>query len=192
MRILATLPLLALIAACTDAGLVQPEPESAPAPVAFDHATGAPLGVKPSYAFHASVDGLCGPAEGCSGGTSWSTPSGVLHGEGVTLRLVVAGELTGEAWVSFGYSINLRNGKGVGRGVTVLFNLTDPGSGSFECTAGHGAFDGYMPPYFAFVEYTTYLGCHGSGDFDGMRMVFRMTNEANPGLGEYEGTARIW
>jgi hypothetical protein len=56
----------------------------------------------------------------------------------VTLRLAVTGELTGEAWVSFGYSINFGNGKGVARGGTVHFNLTEPGSGSCEANPGLG------------------------------------------------------
>jgi hypothetical protein len=187
MRILAVLPVLVLAAACVDTTPVGPPDDAG---LTVDASVLPAAGT--SYSFHASVDPLCGPAEGCSGGTSWATPSGVLHGKDVTLRLVLTGPLAGEAWVSFDYGINLGNGKGVGHGVTVLFNLTDPGSGSFECTAGHGGFDGYMPPLFAFVEHTTYLGCHGSGDFDGMGMMFRMTNEANPGIGEYEGTAQVW
>jgi hypothetical protein len=111
------------------------------------------------------------------------------------IHIFLKGGMVGDAWVTFGYNINLVNGKGVANG-SVLFDIAEPGVGTFAC-AVHAEFVDYMPPLWAYVEHVRYSGCKGAGDFDGLQMRVELNNESNPGswdssLPDYEGVAEIW
>jgi hypothetical protein len=69
--------------------------------------------------------------------------------------------------------------------------LTGPGEGTFDCTAT-GTIEDYLPPDYAFLQYGSLTGCHGTGDFEGMHMKGRFTNEANPGIGDYDFWGVLW
>lgn len=190
MRKLLVLPLVALLSACADTSPVElpitPDLDAVAAP-----ATAAAT----SYAFQVWRDWACGEADGCSFGTSHTTPSDVIHGQGLVLHVSLVGGIVGEAWVTVAYNINFVNGKGVANG-TVEFDLAEPGVGTFTCAA-HAEFEDYAPPDWAYVEHAVYSGCTGTGDFEGKRLKVWLDNEANPGswdfsLPDYEGQAVMW
>lgn len=178
-------PLLFVVAlACTDSSLLEPpvEPE-----MALEVAASSSL--RTEYSFQASRDWSCGVGEGCLPGTERYTPSGVAFFEDFKILFEVEGDLVGDLWVMGGVKINLNDGKGVAT-ATVLFDLIEPGVGTFLCQA-HADYVGYNPPLFAYVEHARYSSCEGTGDFDGKKMKAWLNNEANPGLAIADGVAEI-
>jgi len=189
MRKLLLLPFLALVSACADG-----TPVELPITPNLDAVAAPAAAAAETYTFQAWRDWACGEADGCSPGTSHTTPSEVTHGQGLVLHVSLVGGMVGEAWVTVRYNINFVNGKGVANG-TVEFDLTEPGVGTFACAA-HAEFEDYRAPW-TYVEHAVYSGCTGTGDFEGKRMKVWLDNEANPGswdfsLPDYEGVAAIW
>jgi hypothetical protein len=66
-------------------------------------------------------------------------------------------------------------------------------AGTFACNA---SFKIENFPTDETIQYGTVGGCDGEGDFEGMRLRYYVTNEANPGMGGpgtiYDFRGKIW
>jgi len=175
----AILPFLALALACGDTPL-QPTEDLAPDAVAQAKAAKTPF---------ASQLTLVGPVEP---GDVRISHSGVLHGTDLVNEFAMTGDLVG-SWFFIGkYHINPNNGKGRSIGNPGLVVITSPMVGTFECKGG-GKIENW--PTDDFIQYGNQRGCKGTGDYEGMRMKARISNEANPGLGAgaiYDLWGEIW
>ena len=116
------------------------------------------------------------------------TPSGVIHGTDLVNEFQSTGDLEGTFYFIGKYHLNSRNGQGRSIPFPALLEITSPEAGGFECR-GSSKIEGFPD---ALIQYGVLAGCAGSGDYDGMKMKVRFTNEANPGIWVYEFVGEIW
>ena len=153
MRRLALLPLLMFAFACNDSTLVQPENDLTIA------AAQAPRTV---YAFDLIDD----PPHDY--GESLTTPSGILHMWDYDFVYEAVGDFVGVQHVYGRATINTNTGKGNASG-TQLFELTEPGVGTWECR-WHSQIDGA-------AQHGWFYSCKGTGYFEGMKMKGESVSE---------------
>jgi hypothetical protein len=115
--------------------------------------------------------------------------SGVLHGTDLVNEFAMAGDLEGTWFFQGKYHINLNNGKGHSIVGPSLLVITSPGTGTFEC---HGSAKIEHFGTSEQIQYGSGVGCHGTGDYEGMRMKSLISNEANPGTSIYDLWGEIW
>ena len=180
MKQLALLPILALAVACSDDGILQPEPAAPP------DVTAAALPVTPGnggWEFTA-VATFLGPVDP---GTIRITRGNVMHWDGMLNAFVLTGDLEGMEYWYGKANIALDHGTGPVLGQSVVFELTSPGVGAFDCKT-NGVLDDAFGPQSSLAGIV--LACDGSGDFEGMHMKGRVANR--PGTYIYDLTGVIW
>ncbi|HZD04655.1 MAG TPA: hypothetical protein VE173_07050, partial [Longimicrobiales bacterium] len=99
-----------------------------------------------------------------------STPSGIDHYSGYVNRFDMTGDLVGHWWFQGTVHWNTRSGKvtDFSRPVLVEINASALGKvGTFECVGSFHIRDYPGPDY---VQEGNVTGCHGTGDFEGMKM----------------------
>jgi hypothetical protein len=191
VRKLAFLPLLALVFACADGNPMQPDD---PLPSLSDQPTLAVSekpAANPKWEFSATLPFL-GPVDP---GEIRVNPAGILFAEGIVNEFGVDGTLDGEPltglWYFIGdYVFNQNEGTGRSRARPVLWVIEESalGEGTFECV---GTFK-IENALTRMIQYGNITGCHGTGDFAGMRMKAYTTNENTPFPFIYEAWGEIW
>jgi hypothetical protein len=179
MRHIVLIPILALAAACGDGGIVQPE--HAPPP---DLAAAAvPNSPNHGWDFtaRATFVGSLDP------GDLRITPGNVAHFTGYVNEFALTGDLMGTMYFAGTSRLVLRTGKGPVVAEAVLFDLTSPMLGTFECRA-NGMADDYPAADFTVVGKV--FSCDGTGDFEDMRLKGSFAN--TPGTFDYDMTGVIW
>ena len=171
--------MVGLIAACTDALTPRPADELlAPAQLELALANGQKWHFEAVLTFIGTVEP----------GDVRVTPSGIIFGTDLINAFEMTGDLEG-VWYFIGkFRANPRDGRGRSIAMPVLLELTSPGIGTFECSAT-GKIEGFP---LEIIQYGNQTGCHGTGDFEGMKMRARFTNEANPGIATYELIGEMW
>jgi len=175
MRKLLFLPVLALMLACSDAAVFQPD-ESAVVQ-RDDLAPAAAVTQRMTFAWQETFD------QQYAGETS-VTPSGILHMKNIDNGFFAAGDLVGYAHVYGRAMIDTRTGLGNGSG-TAHYDLTEPGVGTLDCNWHSKLYE-----FPVFVQYGE-SNCTGTGYFEGWKMKAMTTNESNPGVGIYSVTAEM-
>jgi hypothetical protein len=168
MRKLLLIPMLALVLACEDAAVYQPDADPLFAPAS------RPLMVLTWQQM---------PDQYFSGKT-WLTPSGIIQIRNAHSGAWVTGDVEGYAHVYGQGHIDTRTGRGEGSGHSV-FELTSPGVGTLECTWTNTTYD--WPVLRQYSKFT----CQGTGYYEGWKVKAEGTNEANPGSGPYTITAEV-
>jgi len=187
MRKVLFLPSFPLLFACADGTPLQPDLQEGQRLLSVAQSPGPDGG----WSFQTDAV-LVGPVEP---GTTRATPSGVMHIDGVVNESAMTGDLNG-SWFfidKFHAFSKQARGRSIPSPVLIVITESDLGSGIFEC-AGSFKFENY-PDFETFIQYGNVSGCHGTGDFAGMRMKAYLTNEADPGLGfvtTYDFSGKIW
>lgn len=120
------------------------------------------------------------------------TPSGVMHVTGAANAFDIVGDLVGTNTFVGNYQIDTRSGRGRAINTEGTFVLTAPAVGTFECGGSSYLIEEYLPPDYLFVQSGNFAGCNGTGAFEGMHMKGQFTNQANPGVGDYDMWGVIW
>jgi hypothetical protein len=179
MNRLALLAILALAAAC-DEGILQPE-AAAPPEVAAAAVPVTPANGGWEFTTVATFAGAIDP------GTTRITRGNIMHWDGILYAYVLTGDLEGMWYWSGKANVDLDRGTGVLQGELVIFDLTSPGAGTFECrTLGHSE-DTFGPQWSLGGPM---MACHGSGDFEGMHMKGYGANR--PGEYVFDIRGVIW
>jgi hypothetical protein len=166
------LPIVAVALACSDSTILQPDPRLGADVVS--------TGIAVSFRL------LEDPAND-DWGTQWVTPGGILQVRGADFGYLVVGDLVGQQRTRGDELVlNLNNGKGTAAG-TMLFVLTAPGAGTFECR-----FHGSIENFPLHIQRGVFYDCKGSGYYADLRMKGSYNNESNPGVGDFDATAEIW
>ena len=184
MRMLALSSLLLFAFACTDANMVQPEPDPSVNPA---------LSADPFSNVHGGMEftaqmvfvGTVNPAD------LHITPSDVWHGSGLANEFQLTGDIEGLGYFQGDYHINTNNGKGRSisqPSLTVIEGSTWGMTGTFVCNNTSRIQDFSLTDPETMMQAGNMTGCLGTGDFEGMRMNVRLSNEANPGNGGAEVT----
>lgn len=185
MRKLLFYSLLVLMVGCSDSTPLDLSPDANMTLVVKEAPPWAEI-----YSFVFTLDPGCPE---CTPSGARVTPSGVMHlGDGVN-GFDLTGGLVGRALVLFP-SNAVHGTTRTGRFVATAsghIELTQPAVGTFDCMI-RAKDEGYVPPFFLFVETGTWFNCKGSGAFEGKRMVLEYNNAANPGGGPFAAVARIW
>lgn len=178
---------LAAFVGCTDGTMVQPEPDLAVFASNFDNSQFANVNGGVEFQTRLNFVGPLAPGE------VQVTPGGVMHvlGAANLFAFEEGGPLEGTWTFSGKWHMNMKTGKGKSINMDGLMVLTAPGTGTFDCTVT-GTLEGYLPPDYPFIQYGNFTGCRGTGDFAGMQMKGRFTNEANPGGGNYDFWGVMW
>ena len=167
MRWLALVSLLAL-AACSDAGVMEPESEAT-----FSAASAPWLVLTWQETFDQPF-----------AGESTVTPSGILHMKNIDNGFFVSGDLVGYVHAYGRAMIDLGTGRGNGSGTSV-YQLTEPGIGTLECN-WHSKIAGF-PVFVQHGEFT----CGGTGYFEGWKVKISGNNVNNPGIGIYDAIGEV-
>ncbi len=185
MRRTGALSVIALLAACAEGTVVQPEVAGPPEPAlaaAYSQIPNVPGGMEfTAIITHVSV---------IDPGVTHVTPSGVIHVSGIVNEWAMTGDLSGPFYFIGGYQIDPKTGMGRSVGKPVVFEIQASRwgmVGSFTC---NGAFR--IENFPAITQYGTAAGCHGTGDFEGMLLKAYISNEANPGGIAYDAYGVIW
>jgi len=188
MRKLVFLPLLTLALACGDGNPLQPDDQASLTPEQPDLMVSQAPGQNAKWSFHAVADN---PAfQGLD--DAWTTPSGVDHYSGYVNRFDIWGDLVGYWWFQGDVHLNTRNGKARTISRPVLVEIWESGlgkAGAFECVGTFKIEDRFTED---FIQYGNMTGCHGTGDFEGMKMNAYVTNENDPGTSTYQLWGEIW
>jgi hypothetical protein len=190
MKKLVAFSTFALLLACGD-GLVTPDQGPAaelglPDAAAVQSLLGLEPGEKWSFASQLTFVGTVDP------GDQQVNAGGVLHIRGLVNEFAMTGDLVGSWFFQGDAHINLNDGRGRSIASPALLEITSPGVGTFECPAT-GKLEFF--PTDDFIQYGNHSGCHGTGDFEGLRMRAWISNEANPGTGGdtvYDLWGEIW
>jgi hypothetical protein len=90
----------------------------------------------------------------------------------------LTGDMEGWLYQTGDWHVNLKAERGTAIEFENLFVITSPGTGTFECQGSSTLVD-YPGPW---VRSGKLYSCEGTGDYEGMKMKARFTNEANPGV----------
>lgn len=179
MRKLLPLPLLFLVVACGDSAILQPT-QAVPEGLGVTSEPATPA--QGGWEFTADATYLGSPSDA----TIRFTPGGVLHWTDIANMYQLTGDLEG-TWTSFGGThIVLKTGKGPAPG-WFLFDLTKPGTGTFECQSS-GMLRDYPSDHFTLVG--KIYSCDGTGDFEGKKLKATWSN--TPGTVLYHVKGVIW
>lgn len=180
MRKLLPLPLLFLVAACADSTVLQPAQAVPDGLMAMSQSVTPAHG---GWEFTADANYVGSPTDG---GVLRFTPGGILHWTDIANAYQLTGDLEG-TWTSFGKAhINLKTGKGPTPG-WFLFDLTKPGTGTFECQSS-GMVQDYPSDHFTLGG--KIYSCDGTGYFEGKKLKATWFN--TPGTVVYHVAGVIW
>jgi hypothetical protein len=181
MKRFVLLPLLALAVACSDDGILQPDAAAPPDMLAADWLPNTPA--NDGWHFTA-VSTYTGPIDP---GVLRITPGGVMLIDGVWNGFDVTGDIVGRNYWYGKVRLNLGQVKGPAIGQWVVFDLTEPAVGRFECRM-NGLSINYPGPEFTLAG--DLYSCHGSGAFEGMHMKGRYSNRIGTDI--YDTVGVIW
>jgi hypothetical protein len=191
MRRLILAPFLLILFACGDSHPIQPDDLLLGISEEPTLAVSQDPGANPKWEF-TSTQTFVGPVEE---GDVRINPAGMMFGDGLINEFAVTGTLGGEPLEGLSYFIgdyrlNQNDGKARARSRPGLWVITESalGVGTFECVMTTKIEDFFS----GIVQYGNITGCHGTGDFEGMRMKAYTTNEANPGIPIYATWGEIW
>lgn len=190
MKKLVAFSTFALLLACGD-GLVAPgQDRASELDISDARAAQSLLDLEPGekWAFASQLT-LVGTVDA---GDQRVNAGGILHIDGLINEFAMTGDLVGSWFFQGQGHINLNNGRGRSVSSPALLVIASPGVGTFECPAT-GKLEFF--PTADFIQYGNHTGCHGTGDFEGMRMRAWISNEANPGTGGdtiYDLWGEIW
>lgn len=120
------------------------------------------------------------------------TPSGMTLYQGYVNRFDMTGDLVGYLWFDGDVHVNGRTGDGrtLSRPMTYEIQESRFGmSGTFECV---GTFKLVGFPGPGWLQYGNVTGCHGTGDFEGMKMKGYSSNENYAGTWTHDAWGEIW
>ena len=184
MKRLALLPIIALTAACSDSGILQPAP-AAPEVVATASVPVTPANGGVVVRYVATFTGPIDP------GRIRITPGGSMHIDGSCNGFDVTGDLEGGMYWCGKVNLNLDKVQGPAIGQEVVVEPTlmfgRPVSGGFVCRT-NGLSRNYPGPDFTY--YGDVFACNGFGDFEGTHMKGTFQNRT--GTDVYDNVVVMW